>query len=119
MNPLVVADESVDSAIVALLRSAGYQVIYITELNPGWPDTQVLEFAFAQGAYLLTEDKDFGELTFRLRKPSYGILLIRMPDASSLDKASWVLTTLERHLPDMWGAFSVLEDNKIRIKKIF
>jgi predicted nuclease of predicted toxin-antitoxin system len=76
MTPLIVADESIDFAVAVSLRDAGFTVYSILEEHPGWPDTDVLRFAFAQNAFLITEDKDFGELTFRLKKPNHGILLI-------------------------------------------
>ena len=89
MNHPIVADESVDYAIVPSLRKIGFDVSAICETHAGWPDWQVLEFAFQENAYLITEDKDFGERTFRLFKPSHGILLIRMPNAESEEKAAW------------------------------
>ena len=38
----IVADESVDLAIVAGLRGRGHQVTYIAELDPGIADEEVL-----------------------------------------------------------------------------
>ena len=34
---------------------------------------ELLNLAFAEQRILLTEDKDFGELVYRLRKPAYAI----------------------------------------------
>ncbi len=42
------------------------------------PDDEVLLDAYNEGRILLTEDKDFGELVYRLNKPSRGIVLIRI-----------------------------------------
>lgn len=116
MIPRIVADESVDIAIVTLLRGAGYEVVFIAEHNPGWPDHLVLEFAFSSGAFLITEDKDFGELTYRLRKPNHGILLIRLPALTGLNKAAPVMEAIQNFDEKLMNAFSVLDGRRIRIK---
>jgi len=112
----IVADESVDVAIVTLLRKAGYEVAFIAEHNPGWPDHLVLEFAFSTDAFLITEDKDFGELTYRLRKPNHGILLVRLPALTGLSKAIPVLEAVQNYESALTMAFSVLDGRKLRIK---
>jgi predicted nuclease of predicted toxin-antitoxin system len=118
MKALIVADESVDFLVVISLRESGFNVVAIAEEHPGWPDTEVLEFAFAEKALLITEDKDFGELTYRLQKPSHGILLIRMMEHDSETKASYVLALLLENFDRFWNAFSVLETFKLRIRSI-
>ena len=72
------ADGSVDFRIVKSLRSDGFEIEAIVELTPSINDDEVLKMAMDLEAILLTEDKDFGELTFRLQKPNRGIILIRM-----------------------------------------
>ena len=64
----LLADEGVDAAIVARLRFDGYDVVYVAELSPGITDDAVLELANAEERILMTADKDFGELVFRLRQ---------------------------------------------------
>ena len=62
----IVADESVDKQIVDRLRSDGHAVVFIAELAPGIDDEAVLLQSRQSNAVLLTADKDFGELVFRL-----------------------------------------------------
>ena len=61
----LLADEGVDRQIVALLRQAGHDVLYIAELEPGIADQTVFDKANRLNALLITADKDFGELVFR------------------------------------------------------
>ncbi len=82
MNYQAVADESVDFRVVAELRNIGISVYSIAEEAPSITDTSVLSIAFERHALLITEDKDFGELVFRLQLPHYGILLIRIQEES-------------------------------------
>ena len=74
MDYQVIADESVDFRIVIQLRNIGITVYSIVEEIPSITDKSVLLFAFEKNALLITEDKDFGELVFRLQLPHHGIL---------------------------------------------
>ena len=58
----LVAGENLDLTVVGRLREAGHEVFAVVEREPGIPDEAVLEIANSQGAMLVTEDKDFGEL---------------------------------------------------------
>ncbi len=112
----LVADESVDVAIIAALRVAGYTLRAIVEEHAGWSDDQVVSYAFEENSYLITEDKDFGELTYRLKKPNHGILLLRLPHLLGPAKAALVLDVFERFAPRLANAFSVLDAAGLRIK---
>ena len=64
------ADECCDTEMVASLRIEGHDVLYVLEEEPGLQDEVVLQRAYVERRILLTEDKDFGELVYRLRKPA-------------------------------------------------
>lgn len=76
MEKQLVADESVDFRIIIRLREVGFIVFAIAEEMPSITDQSVLDLAYEKNALLLTEDKDFGDLVFRLQLPHRGILLI-------------------------------------------
>ena len=76
MNFLV--DENVDRQIADCLRSMGHHVEYVAENDAGISDDEVLEMANEKTALLLTADKDFGELVFRQRRVTSGVILIRL-----------------------------------------
>ncbi|HVZ95899.1 MAG TPA: DUF5615 family PIN-like protein [Chitinophagaceae bacterium] len=112
MEHLVVADESVDYRIVTQLRNAGIEVYSITEEKPSLKDQDVLQIAYEKKALLITEDKDFGELVFRLQLPHTGILLIREGD----HKISSVINAIKLHYEKMINKFSVIKNKNLRIK---
>ena len=59
-------DESTDARITKALTEAGYKIFSIQEMMPGTADTDIIRLASDKEAYILTEDKDFGdELVFR------------------------------------------------------
>ena len=71
----LVADEGVERQIVEQLRQNGHTVIYVAELAPSISDDQVLQQANERQAILVTVDKDFGELVFRLYDENLRLLL--------------------------------------------
>ncbi|MBU1744766.1 MAG: DUF5615 family PIN-like protein [Proteobacteria bacterium] len=57
-------------------------------MAPGISDDTVLELANNEGSLLLTSDKDFGDLVFRLRRLSAGVVLIRLAGLTPAKKAN-------------------------------
>ena len=112
----LVADESVDSGITEGLRKKGINVFSIAEEAGGIKDTEVLELAVKNNALLITEDKDFGELAFRLKFQHKGILLIRLSEVPRNERLSLAVETVFSNLNKLKGNFSVLTKNGLRIK---
>ncbi len=111
------ADEGVDKPIVTMLRNAGFDIDYVLELTPGSDDEVILELAHAQQRILITQDKDFGELVFRLQQPHHGIVLIRLEGYTPHFKAEIVTQFLLQHETEMLDRFTVIQPNAIRIRK--
>ena len=86
-HDLLVANETVERQIVERLRREGHQVRYEAEDRGGAPDESVLADAASGAATLVTTDKDFGELVFRLRKASHRVILLRLAGLSNELKA--------------------------------
>ena len=111
-----VADEGVEARIVERLRFEGHDVDYIAEFAPGITDDEVLELSNTGRRVLVTVDKDFGELVFRLRRAASGVLLVRLTGLSSDDKAELVAGAVRDHGSQMSGAFTVISPGVIRIR---
>lgn len=112
----IVADESVDSAIVQGLRRAGHDIQYIAESAPSISDDDVLQLANSSGARLITADKDVGELVFRLGRAHVGVALIRLEGIPSQAKAETVSRAFGQHASEMLGVFSVIAEGSTRIR---
>lgn len=112
----LLADEGVDAPIVARLRQDGHKVIYVAELEPGITDDLVLDRANERGALLLTADKDFGELTFRLRRVHGGVVLLRLAGLSLDAKVEMVAAAFATHGAEFINAFSVITPGAIRVR---
>jgi predicted nuclease of predicted toxin-antitoxin system len=101
----LVADESVDQPIVARLRQDGHHVWYVAEVEPSISDDAVLDVANREAAVLLAADKDFGEMVFRQRRFTGGIILIRLAGLSSAHKASIVAVMVRQHSSELPNGF--------------
>ena len=112
------ADESVDYPVVKFLRDNTYSVDYITELSPGITDDQVLDIAEQNSAILITADKDFGDLIFRLGRSASGIILYRLSGFTNQEKAALILKVVQKYIEDITGSFLVVTTDQVRIKKL-
>lgn len=101
------ADESVDRRIVERLRLDGHRVAYVAEMSPGIMDETVLMESRISESVLITADKDFGELVYRKRQASTGVLLIRLWGLGPSMKAAVVSESIQEHGQEFAGAFAV------------
>jgi len=103
----VLADECIDRPVVERLRALGHEVTYVCELGPGITDEQVLSLANDSQSLLLTGDKDFGELVFRLGRVSHGVVLVRLRGLSNELKCDIVANAFDEHPDEFVDAFTV------------
>jgi predicted nuclease of predicted toxin-antitoxin system len=109
------ANENFPADAVSALRDQEHDVAWIRTDSPGISDSEVLDRAQREDRILITFDKDFGELAFRLKLPSLsGIILFRVSASSSRQVAQTALTAIEGR-NDWRGHFAVVEDARIRM----
>ena len=114
----LLADENLDRRIVAALRQAGYPIFSVYEEHRGISDPEVIELANEQNCVIVTEDKDFGELTYRLEIPNKGIVLIRLSGLAIQDKVDTILQVFEQFGGELYGSFTVVKADRVRIRKL-
>jgi predicted nuclease of predicted toxin-antitoxin system len=112
------ADECCDAALVDALRGDGHDVLYAIESLRGATDDDLLTRAVSEHRILLTEDKDFGELVYRLRRPAHGIVLLRFAVGDRALKVPRLRYLLEQEAERLPGAFVVLEVDKVRVRSL-
>ena len=113
----LIVDENVDKLVVDALRQDGHNVLYVAEFAPSINDETVLEQANQNGALLITEDKDFGEIVFRQRRIHTGVVLIRLDGLSKQAKARIVSTIFANQGHELLNAFSVISPGRVRIRQ--
>lgn len=84
---IVLADECVAGEVVARLRADGHAVEATGVTAAGAADDDVLARAAGSGRLLLTADKDFGELVYRLRRVHAGVVLLRLAGVPAGERA--------------------------------
>ena len=112
------ADENIEQPVVEALRAAGHNVLCLTGTHRGLTDEQVLRRAESEGRILLTNDKDFGELVFRLHRLATGIVLLRLGTEEGIEKAARfidILPSIEAQLP---GHFAVVTEERVRLRPV-
>jgi predicted nuclease of predicted toxin-antitoxin system len=110
------ANENFPGDAVEALRDQGHDVTWIRTDAPGITDPEVLNRAQSDERILLTFDKDFGELAFRSHLPATcGIILFRVKAPSGAVVAQKVAIAIASR-SDWIGHFSVVEDERIRMR---
>lgn len=109
------ADENIPFRSVALLREHGHDVVWIAEEGRGASDKEVLQHSVAESRVLLTFNRDFGELVYRLQMPvPPGIVYLRFIPESPTETSEIVENALCQPGLFLKGHFTVLHRDHIR-----
>ena len=111
---LFLVDESVGKKFSDILRNSGKDALFVGDFLPEVDDESVLYFAYKHDRILITADKDFGELIFKLRKPSAGIILLRTPITDPEKRFEMVKNALDKSE----GKFIVVKEGQIRVRDL-
>jgi predicted nuclease of predicted toxin-antitoxin system len=111
-----IADENIDYPIIARLRRDGHDVYAVVESSAGISDDVVLSKANEQEVVLLTSDKDFGEMVYRDRRFTHGIILLRLAGLANEKKAEIVASVIQEHGGELAGSFTVVSPRGVRIR---
>lgn len=114
MKPRLLVNENFPKASILKLRKTGYDVVAVAEKSPGLLDDAVLDWAVRESRWLVTFDRDYGELVFsRRRQAPPAVLYLRITDPSPEEPADLLLSLLQ--MPeDLLGRFVVVERDGIR-----
>ncbi len=110
-------DESSGKKLSKFLLESGFDVKYVMDIMAGASDKDILEFAEREKRILITNDKDFGELIFRLSKPSSGVILLRLRNDMPKNRQRYVLNLIESIPNKLESSFIVVTEGKIRIRE--
>lgn len=107
-------DESSDKRLANFIMKAGYDTIFVGDLMPTASDEEILYNAEKENRVLITDDKDFGELIFRLNRPTSGVILLRTLTTNPKKRFEMIKGLLDK----AEGKFIVVSEDKIRIRKL-
>lgn len=109
------ADVNIEKLIIDELKTLGYDIIWITDENPYLDDMNIIKIAQKENRILLTNDKDFGEIVFRQKLISSGIVLFRIKGQDTRKKLKLLRKVLISHKDKISKHFVVITKEKIRI----
>lgn len=116
--PRLLANQNFPGPAVRLLRARGVDIAWVQEDLPGAPDTEVLARARTEDRWLLTYDRDYGELVYsRGLQPPPAIVFLRQepyPPTRPAELMLALMTEAER----IHGCFVVASERSVRIKRL-
>lgn len=111
----LLANENFPLQSVRILRQAELEVASITEDSPGIEDAEVLARAADEELVILTFDRDYGELIYRLRLRSpRGVIYWRFRPHTPEEPASILLNLLQIEGLQFEEWFTVVDRDQIR-----
>ena len=108
------ADVNVEKEIVDYLSENKYDVKWIPDYNCEMLDEDLLKLATTEKRILITNDKDFGELTFLQKRLSTGIILLRVKGQKAQIKVKLMKKLLQNYSDKILGHFVVVTREKFR-----
>ena len=96
----------------------GYDVRWIGDFAPGISDRAVYKIATEDNRVILTDDKDFGELSVRFKLNAVGVVLLRISPKKKELRKEKVYELLERFQEKLTGHLVVIDSEKFRFRKL-
>lgn len=112
-------DENVDYRLVSLFTELGHDVTAIAYDYPlSIADHDVLKIAVQEQRILITNDRDFGELIFRLKHDHCGVIYFHLKkgDLSISTLKEKIHYVLREHVRDL-AHFITVTSTKIKVRK--
>ena len=114
MIPRLLLNENFPAPSTGILRAHEVDALSIAEAIQGASDDEVLRIAVAEGRWIVTFDRDYGELIFRRgAAPPPAVVLLRVRHYAPQEPADWVLELL-RTPEDLVDQFVVFTRDGIR-----
>ena len=117
----LIADENLHRNIITSLQKEGSDVYCIQDENHGITDEEIIELYAMPNSIIITEDKDFGDLTFLKKINTNAIILLRYSKLAN--EVGLIIPFLihflkENNVEFLKGKFTVLTPFKKRIRII-
>jgi predicted nuclease of predicted toxin-antitoxin system len=112
---IIYVDENAPQKIAMRLKEEGYKVEYVAR---SVEDRTLLEIAHKQKALLITSDKDFERLVLDERRPTAGVILLRIATRIPVEHRSQIVINMLRKYKDkLEGTFTSVTEAAIDIRR--
>ena len=102
-------------AVAKWVEQKQYVVFSVYDEARGLDDERIIEKAYQESYIIITNDKDFGELIVRQKKPQKGVILLRLEDEKAKNKIKVVKKLLETYADKVAGNFLVVTEKIVKI----
>jgi predicted nuclease of predicted toxin-antitoxin system len=89
----------------------------VFEKSRGISDEMVIKISMDEKRIIITADKDFGELIFRMGMKHCGVILLRLVDERSVNKIEVFDKLLNEFSEMLTGAFVVVTEKLVRFAR--
>lgn len=107
-------DANLGRKFTNLINKAGYNAVFINDLLTKASDEDVLSLAERENRIVITNDKDFGKLIFKLGKSSAGAILFRTSIIDSEKRFEMAKDALDKAK----DKFIVVKEGRIRVRPL-
>ena len=111
-------DVGVGKKVEEYLQEQGYDTKAVRAIDTRMPDKEIIRLAASERRMVVTMDKGFGELVYHSTMKHTGVLLLRLEDATGLEKLQVVREILDNYSDQMKNHFCVYQNKKFRIRRI-
>lgn len=114
MRPSLLLNENFPAPSVSRLRQAKFDAASVSDYHTGLTDEAVLAWAVREMRWIVTFDRDYGELIFRRGlPPPPTIILLRVQHYRPQDPAQWIID-LMASAAALTGQFVVYTGESLR-----
>jgi len=103
---------------VSILRSNNIEVLHISENYRGVSDEEIIRISKNPARIILTEDKDFGEWVYAHNEKNISVILLRYGFNETENITSILVNLLKKRGSDLFGKFTTITVQKIRIRSL-
>lgn len=114
MKTKFLADKNIPLEVVLQLKKDDLDILSVSNTNPGIVDEEVLTVANKEKRVLITFDNDFGELIFKQKRKSSGVIILQIIPQTP----DYILSILKRVLAkdiNFSRSFSIVEIDRVRV----
>ena len=118
MSPKLLANENFPLPAVRVLRDAGVDIQTVLEVMPGASDEEVLAYARRAQRWIVTFDRDYGDLVFRKGLPPPPAIVYLRQEAYSPEKPAELVKAIIAMPEKVQGCFVVVTQRNVRYRRV-
>ena len=111
-------DECTEPAVARWLVSQNHEVFSVYDVSPGMKDGDILRQAVVENRIIITNDKDFGDMIYRERRPHCGVIFLRLDDERTPAKIDALRRLLADHADQLFERYVVVTEARVRFAKV-